>query len=133
MNGRKQKTDQDTYPPKARAALEEQVGGQTFLWMAEKGNTNTNEQQQGLLEFILSPTNMNSAYKQVKRNKGSGGVDGMQLEELLPYLQTYMDELISSLQSGVYKPQPVRRVEIPKDNGKKRMLGIPTVVDRVRL
>lgn len=74
---------------------------------------------------------MNSAYKQVKRNKGSGGVDGMQLEELLPYLQTYRDELISSLQSGGYKPQPVRRVEIPKDNGKKRMLGIPTVVDRV--
>jgi len=131
MNGRKQKTDHDTYPPNARAALEEQVGGQTFLWMAEKGNTNTNEQQQGLLEFILSPTNMNSAYKQVKRNKGSGGVDGMQQEELLPYLQTYRDELISSLQSGGYKPQPVRRVEIPKDNGKKRMLGIPTVVDRV--
>lgn len=131
MNGRKQKTDHDTYPPMARAALEEEVGGQTFLWMAEKGNTNRNEQEQGLLEFILSPTNLNAAYKQVRRNNGSGGVDGMQLEELLPYLQTYRDELVSSLQRGVYKPRPVRRVEMPKDNGKKRMLGIPTVVDRV--
>jgi hypothetical protein len=58
MNGSKQKTDRDTYPPIARAVPEEQVGGQTFLWMAEKGNPNTNEQQQGLFEFILSPTNL---------------------------------------------------------------------------
>jgi RNA-directed DNA polymerase len=131
MNGRKQKTDHDTYPPMARAALEEQVGGQTFLWMTEKGNTDTNEQQQGLLEFILSPTNLNAAYKQVKRNKGSGGIDGMQTEELLIYLQTNKEELIGSLHCGRYKPQPLRRVEIPKDKGKKRILGIPTVVDRV--
>lgn len=138
MNGRKQKTDHDTYPPMDRAALEEQVGGQTFLWMAEKGHTDTKEQQRGLLEFILSPTNLNSAYKQVKRNKGCGGVDGMQLGKLLPYLQTHRDELIVALQCGRYKPQPVRRVEIPKENGTqpagkagKRMLGIPTVVDRV--
>jgi len=131
MDGRKQKTEQDTYRLMDRAALEEQIGGQTFLWMTEKGNTNTNEQGQGLLEFILSPANLNTAYKQVKRNKGKGGVDGMQVDELLTYLQNYKDELITSLQGGNYKPEPVRRVEIWKDNGKKRNLGIPTVLDRV--
>ena len=59
MDGRKQKTEQDTYRLIDRAVLEEQVGGQTYLWMTEKGNTNTNEQGQELLEFILSPTNLN--------------------------------------------------------------------------
>jgi len=131
MYGRKQKTLKDTYRLKDRAALEEQTGGQTYLWMAEKGNTNTNEQGQGLLEFILSPTNLNTAYKQVKRNKGKCGVDGMQVDELLTYLQTHKDELLTSLQEGNYNPEPVRRVEISKDNGKKRKLGIPTVLDRV--
>jgi group II intron reverse transcriptase/maturase len=99
--------------------------------MTEKGDTNTQEQQQRLFEFILSPDNLNTAYKQVKRNKGKGGIDGMQIEELLPYLQTHREELIMSLQKGKYRPQPVRRAEIPKDNGKKRKLGIPIVVDRV--
>jgi group II intron reverse transcriptase/maturase len=99
--------------------------------MAEKGDTNTPEQPHGLFEFILSPENLNTAYKQVKRNKGSGGVDKMQIGELLSYLQTHREELIMTLRKGDFKPQPVRRVEIPKDNGKKRKLGIPTVVDRV--
>lgn len=131
MNGRKQKISKDTWQQIDRAEPEGEVGGQTFLWMTEKGNTNTNGQQQGLLEFILSPANLNTAYQQVKRNKGSGGVDGMQIEELISYLQTNKDDLIGSLHCGGYKPRPVRRVEIPKENGKKRMLGIPTVVDRV--
>jgi group II intron reverse transcriptase/maturase len=99
--------------------------------MTEKGDTNTPEQQHELFEFILSPDNLNTAYKQVKRNKGSGGVDRMQVGELLSYLQTHREELIMTLQKGNFKPQPVRRVEIPKENGKKRKLGIPTVVDRV--
>lgn len=131
MNGRKQKISQDNCQRKDRAEPERHVGEQTFLWMTEKGDTNTQEQQQGLFEFILSPDNLNTAYKQVKRNKGKGGVDGMQIEELLPYLQSHREELIMSLQKGKYRPQPVRRVEIPKDNGKKRKLGIPIVVDRV--
>lgn len=84
-----------------------------------------------LLEYILSPTNLNNAYKQVKRNDGSGGADKMDTKLLLPYLQTHREELLKSLGEGSYKPQPVRRAEIPKENGKKRQLGIPTVVDRV--
>ena len=74
--------------------------------------------------------NLNRAYKQVKRNKGAGGIDGMQVDELLPFLRENRKELLQSLRDGTYRPSPVRRVEIPKDNGKTRKLGIPTVVDR---
>jgi group II intron reverse transcriptase/maturase len=83
-----------------------------------------------LLEEILSPANLNRAYKQVVGNKGSGGIDNMSTDELLPYLLMHKDDLITSLYNGTYRPNPVRRVEIPKDNGKTRHLGIPTVVDR---
>ncbi|UKJ06457.1 group II intron reverse transcriptase/maturase [Solitalea lacus] len=132
MNGRKQKTEQDTWQSGTRSATESSSGGQTYLWMTEKGNTNTTQGQQAqLLEYILSPSNLNAAYKQVKRNDGTGGVDGMSVELLLPYLHSHREVLLHSLQNGRYKPQAVRRVEIPKENGKKRALGIPTVVDRV--
>lgn len=131
MNGREQKTDNDTCWRKDRAALEGYVEGQTFLWMTEKGNTNTAQHAPSLLEFILSPSNLNEAYKRVRRNDGSGGVDGMDTKALLKYLHHHREELITSLSEGSYKPQPVRRVDIPKENGKKRQLGIPTVVDRV--
>lgn len=98
--------------------------------MAETDSTNTNKQSKGLLEQILNRDNLNRAYKQVKRNKGAGGIDGMQVDELLPYLKEHKDELVQSLRDGKYRPKPVRRVEIPKENGKTRKLGIPTVVDR---
>jgi group II intron reverse transcriptase/maturase len=131
MNGRKQKTEQDTCQRKDRTEAEGYVGGQTFLWMTEKGDTNTTEFKPKLFEYILSPANLNKAYKQVKRNDGSGGIDKMDTKLLLPYLQTHREELLRALEEGRFKPQPVRRVEIPKENGKKRQLGIPTVVDRV--
>ena len=83
------------------------------------------------MEYILSPSNLNAAYLQVKGNKGAGGVDKMQVESLRDYLAKNKDELITSILRGNYRPNPVRRVEIPKDNGQKRQLGIPTVVDRV--
>ena len=97
----------------------------------ETDSTNTNKQGEGLLEQILNRENLNRAYKQVKRNKGAGGMDGMQVDELLPYLKEHKEELIQSLWGGTYRPKPVRRVEIPKENGKTRKLGIPTVVDRL--
>ena len=99
--------------------------------MTETDSTNTNRQTEGLLEQILSRDNLNRAYKQVKRNKGAGGIDGMQVDELLPFLKEHKDELAQSLRDGKYRPKPVRRVEIPKENGKTRKLGIPTVVDRL--
>ena len=99
--------------------------------MTENDCTNTNKQTEGLLEQILSRGNLNLAYMQVKRNKGAGGIDGMQVDELLPFLRENQKELLQSLRDGKYRPKPVRRVEIPKENGKTRKLGIPTVVDRL--
>ena len=85
-----------------------------------------------LLEMIIRRENLNKAYRQVKKNKGSAGIDGMQVEELLPYLEEHGDELVEQLRDGKYKPNPVRRVEIPKEEkGKFRKLGIPTVIDRM--
>jgi group II intron reverse transcriptase/maturase len=99
--------------------------------MTETDITSTDEQREGLLEQILSRDNLNRAYKQVKKNKGAGGIDGMQVDELLPFLKENQKELVQSLLDGKYRPKPVRRVEIPKENGKTRKLGIPTVVDRL--
>ena len=84
-----------------------------------------------ILESILDRRNLNEAFKRVKRNKGSHGIDNMTVDELQQYLSEHGAELRESIFSGTYVPKPVRRVEIPKDNGKKRQLGIPTVVDRV--
>ncbi|MCR3761931.1 group II intron reverse transcriptase/maturase [Clostridium felsineum] len=83
-----------------------------------------------LLEKILDRQNMNFAYKRVKSNKGSHGVDGMKVDELLQYLKQNGKTLIASIFNGIYSPKAVRRVEIPKPNGGIRLLGIPTVVDR---
>ena len=84
-----------------------------------------------LLERVLDRDNLNKAYKRVKANKGASGVDGMTVNEALPWLKEHRDELLESIRNGKYKPSPVRRVEIPKDNGSVRKLGIPTVIDRI--
>ena len=84
-----------------------------------------------ILEEILEHENMNKAFKRVKKNKGSHGIDGLTTDELLLYLKEHGAELRELLLSGKYVPQAVRRVEIPKDGGLKRKLGIPTVIDRV--
>jgi len=99
--------------------------------ITENNLINTNLSTDRLLERILDRNNMNQAYKKVKSNKGAGGVDKMSVDELLPYLKENQEQLIQSIKDGRYHPNPVRRVEIPKDNGKIRNLGIPTVVDRV--
>ena len=84
-----------------------------------------------LLERILARDNLNRAYKRVKSNKGAPGIDGMSVEDALPWLREHREELLESIRSGKYKPQPVRRKEIPKPDGGVRKLGIPTVVDRI--
>lgn len=83
------------------------------------------------LDLILSRTNLNEAYKQVYKNKGASGVDGVTVFELKSYLRENGDKLISDIKQRKYKPSPALRVTIPKDNGGVRLLGIPTVVDRV--
>jgi len=131
MKGREQKKSQDTCRQKDRAEPEGYAAGQTYMRIAENNITNAEQPSYGMLEQILSPTNMNRAYKKVKSNKGSGGVDKMEVESLKDYLVVHKDELIQSILGGTYRPNPVRRVEIPKENGKMRMLGVPTVIDRV--
>lgn len=85
-----------------------------------------------LLELILNRDNLNRAYKQVKHNHGAPGIDGMTVEEALPWLREHREELLSSIRDGKYKPNPVRRKEIPKPDGSGvRKLGIPTVIDRI--
>jgi len=131
MKGRKQKKSKDTCLQIDRAEPEAYAGGQTYIRITENNFTNADQPSYGLLEQILSPTNMNQAYKRVKSNKGSGGIDKMDVESLKDYLVSNKEMLIQSIMGGSYRPNPVRRVEIPKENGKMRMLGIPTVVDRV--
>ena len=83
------------------------------------------------LETILDRNNLNRAYKAVVANKGSAGVDGMEVGDLLGHLKTHGAALVQSITEGQYRPSPVRRVLIPKENGQTRPLGIPTVVDRM--
>lgn len=84
-----------------------------------------------LLEQILNNQNMNEAYLRVYRNKGTSGVDGITVDELKEYLKEHKNELRQRIRTRKYQPQAALRVEIPKENGKMRKLGIPTVVDRV--
>ncbi|MGA0588560.1 reverse transcriptase domain-containing protein [Dyella sp. KRB-257] len=83
-----------------------------------------------LLGRVLERTNLQRALKQVRQNHGAPGIDGMTVEELPQYLKEHWPAIRQQLETGRYRPQPVRRVDIPKGNGKTRPLGIPTVLDR---
>ncbi len=97
---------------------------------AEKEKTQPEAER--LLEEVLRRENMLSALKRVRSNKGAPGIDGMTVEELVPYLKTEWPRIREELLKGTYQPAPVRQVEIPKPNGNgKRPLGIPTVLDRL--
>ena len=84
-----------------------------------------------LLVKVLSRENLNNAYKQVYKNKGASGIDGVTVDELFSYIKENKEEILWKIRNRKYKPQPVRRVYIPKENGKLRKLGIPNVIDRV--
>lgn len=84
-----------------------------------------------LLEKVLDDKNLLKACDQVYKNKGASGVDGITVDMLYPYLYEHKEEIKEQIRNRKYKPSPVRRVYIPKDNGDKRGLGIPTVIDRV--
>ena len=93
--------------------------------------TDREDGAENLLERILDRNNLNQAYLKVKKNGGSAGIDGMTVEEMLSYLKIHREELLEALRSERYKPKAVKRVEIPKPDGGKRMLGVPTVIDRM--
>ena len=124
-------TTSDSCPQKDRPEAERYEGAQTFMRVVDGCLTTEQPKQHPLLEQILSPANLNKAYLQVKRNAGAAGVDRMDCDRLLGYLLEHEEALTESIRGRKYRPNPVRRVEIPKDNGKKRLLGIPTVVDRM--
>lgn len=84
-----------------------------------------------LLEKVLDDKNLFEAYKQVYKNKGASGVDGITVDELGVYMFKHKEEIKEQIRNRKYKPSPVRRVYIPKENGDRRGLGIPTVVDRL--
>ncbi len=84
-----------------------------------------------LTEKILSEKNLRKAIRKVKQNKGAPGIDKMTVQEVEYWFEQYQEELISKIMKKQYRPMPVKRVYIPKPNGKQRPLGIPTVVDRV--
>ena len=86
---------------------------------------------QDLLDAVLARDNLARAWKRVKANKGAPGIDGVTVEDFAAHAREHWPALRERIEGGRYRPQAVRRVEIPKSDGGKRMLGIPTVTDRV--
>ena len=119
------------YLQETRVELGSNAGVRSISTTPQNRENNSNEYAEGLLEEILDQDNMNLAHKKVKANKGSHGVDGMTVNELLPFLKQNGVQIKQSILEGKYRPKSVRRVEIPKPDGGIRLLGIPTVLDRV--
>ena len=109
MKERMQKTSAfaNDCPQRDRTESEMYGGVQTFIWMTEDNIVEVPFDKEHLLEVILSPDNLNEAYKAVVRNKGCGGIDKMSCEQMLPWLKADKDELIRSLLDGTYRPNPV--------------------------
>lgn len=130
MKERMQKilTMSDTCPKNSRTESKGYRGVQTFMEITENHLKEVLYTKGDLLERILSLYNLNRVYKQVMSNYGSGGIEGIETEVLLDWLVEHKEGLLQFIMQGRYKPNPVRRVEIPKEDGKKRILGIPTVV-----
>jgi group II intron reverse transcriptase/maturase len=124
---REQKTEESGWTCESTVESESNKGARSMS-SPETGEGNG---AGALLERVLDRDNLNRAYKRVKQNGGAAGVDGMTVDDMLPYLKENRDELLKSLWGGWYKPQPVRRVEIPKPDGGIRLLGVPTVIDRM--
>lgn len=103
----------------------------TGATVCPRAGDSSDPEAQELLEQILAPENMRSAWKQVKRNKGAPGVDGRTIDETARLLRQHWNEIKDCLMDGTYQPQPVQREEIPKQGGGVRKLGVPTVLDRL--
>ena len=116
-----------TEEERSEAPKASQEGTESHTAKCETERPASHEQ---LMEEVCERENCWQAYKRVKANKGSPGIDGMKVGELSNYLKQHWLMIREQLISGAYKPQPVRRVEIPKPDGGVRKLGIPTVLDR---
>ena len=100
-------------------------------WITGNPDTNTDFWTDNLLDTILRSDNLNAAYKRVKANKGSAGIDGMDFEKFEKRLNNNLYKIWNRMSSGSYFPSPVMAVEIPKKSGGTRRLGIPTIADRI--
>jgi group II intron reverse transcriptase/maturase len=116
---------------KHRVEPKDMTETQSILSTSTENRDSAKEYDQDLLEQIVEAKNWEKAYQKVKSNRGSHGVDQMTLDELSSHLQEQGENIRKSLLDGTYHPKPVRRVEIPKPEGGTRLLGIPTVLDRV--
>ena len=116
-----------TYGPKGEARKDTEEGTEALV---AKGATESPTDSQRLMEAVCETGNLKRALRRVKANRGGPGVDGMRVDQLAQYLIEHWGEIRGQLLSGTYKAEPVRRVEIPKPDGGKRVLGIPTVLDR---
>lgn len=123
---RSQKIRQRNCPEMNRLEAEDNPGVRSML-------ERETEEKDGadLFEQVLERNNLNRAYKQVKRSGGAPGVDGMSVDDLLKHLREHKESFLESLRNETYRPASVRRVEIPKPDGGVRLLGVPTVMDRM--
>lgn len=119
------------YQCEAGAELQDNAGERSIAIASAGGKDEGTVNTGNLLERIIDRNNLNLAYERVKQNRGSHGIDGMKVGELLSYLKQEGDNIRQQLLEGRYRPQAVRRVEIPKPEGGVRLLGIPTVLDRM--
>ena len=117
-----------TEEERSEAPKASQEGTESLTAKCETERPASHEQ---LMEEVCERENCWQAYKRVKANKGSPGIDGMKVGELSGYLKQHWPSIREQLLRGTYQPQPVRRVEIPKPDGGMRKLGIPTVLDRL--
>jgi len=119
------------YSLEDKVELEDKEKVHSVSLTSEMKQNDRNMYDSMLMEKILDKDNMNEAFKKVKKKKGSHGIDGLTIDELQEYLKEHGEQLRKDILEGDYTPNPVRRAEIPKEDGKKRKLGIPTVIDRV--
>lgn len=123
MSSRGTASDRQLTLPLGRAVHGDETGAGTR-------STDAPVEDQDLLARVLEPENLRRALRQVRRNKGAPGIDGMSVDQLGPHLKTHWPTIRASLVEGTYIPQPVRRVAIPKPGGGTRHLGVPVVLDR---
>jgi retron-type reverse transcriptase len=126
----KQKTPRGDYPRKDAVNPQGTAGVRSSSPVRNAGLP-SEEEQYDLMEQVVERKNMLSALHRVQQNKGAAGVDGMGVETLVPFLKERWQGIRKELLKGTYEPAPVRRVEIPKPDGGVRLLGIPTVLDRL--
>ena len=127
----RQKTHIKRVYPEKEAVQLPTAQGEPSRYPAQTKGKSHGEQNNDLMEEVVAKQNMLKALKRVEKNKGAPSIDNLKVESLRPYLRQNWLYIREQLLKGEYKPQPVLRVEISKPNGGKRLLGIPTVIDRL--